>query len=268
MKSLPAKIDNNGSWVAANIQLDEKIIHLPEPMKVDIPLKSIDDLQQKKNILELSVKGKEGQIYRIASVPKALTILKKVILMGCSGYRLMAYFMSPAIRGGVMIKDAKWEKGAIVVLKSRIWFVGQDSQICLPIMDVSAIEKTTRDVQGKKTEVVKIDHVETGEVTTSYVLCPPTTLEVLFNYLTEATKDISMDQDLDPISAQVAMLVYSGMDTHAIENMLNSTNPEIEAIYDKMIELGMVEVVLTRREVKLTTKGVRFVTEAVKPPTN
>ena len=66
MKSLPAKIDYNGSWVAANIHLEEKIIHLPEPMKVDIPLKSIDDLQQKKNILELSVKGKEGPIYRFS----------------------------------------------------------------------------------------------------------------------------------------------------------------------------------------------------------
>ena len=82
MKTLPAKIDNNGSWVAANIQLDEKVLHLPEPLQNDIPLKSIDDLQQRKNILELSVKGKEGPSYRIASVPKALTVLKKVILMG------------------------------------------------------------------------------------------------------------------------------------------------------------------------------------------
>ena len=131
MKTLPAKIDNNGSWVAANIQIDEKVIHLPEPLTTDIPLKSIDDLQQRKNILELSVKGKEGPSYRIASVPKALTILKKVILMGCSGYRLMAYFMSPAIKGGVMVKDATWEKGAIVVLKSRIWFVGQTDRISI-----------------------------------------------------------------------------------------------------------------------------------------
>jgi len=60
------------------------------------------------------------------------------------------------------------------------------------------------------------------------------------------------------------MLVYSGMDTHAIENMINISNKQIEAIYDKLIEKGLVEVAMTRREVKLTTKGVRFVNESVK----
>jgi len=54
------------------------------------------------------------------------------------------------------------------------------------------------------------------------------------------------------------------MDTHAIENMINISNKQIESIYDKLIEKGLVEVVMIRREVKLTTKGVRFVNESVK----
>jgi len=60
------------------------------------------------------------------------------------------------------------------------------------------------------------------------------------------------------------MLVYSGMDTHSIENMINISNKQIESIYDKLIEKKLVEVVTVRREVKLTTKGVRFVNESVK----
>jgi helix-turn-helix protein len=56
------------------------------------------------------------------------------------------------------------------------------------------------------------------------------------------------------------------MDTHSIEGMLGKSQKEIDAIYSKMLALGLVEVVLTRREVELTTKGVRFVTEAVKTP--
>ena len=63
------------------------------------------------------------------------------------------------------------------------------------------------------------------------------------------------------------MLVYSGMDTKAIENMLNLTPKEIEDIYDKLLSLGMIDVVLKRREVQLTPKGVRYISEAVKPPT-
>lgn len=263
MKSIPVKLNIEGKWSSAKLGMDEKTIQLPEPINTQIPIRSIDNVQQKKNILIFSVGEKD---YQIATVPKALAILKRVILTGCSGYRLVAYFMSPAVRGGVMVKDAKWEKGAINVLKSGIWFVSQNNQICIPIADVSAIERTQRDVQGTDKEVVKIDHVEAGEVSTSYVLCPATTLQVLYNYLTDATKESSMDGELDPISGQVAMLVYSGMDTHSIEGMLEKSQRDIDNIYDKMLKLGLVEVVQTRREVKLTTKGVRFVTEAVKPP--
>ncbi|MDE4907084.1 hypothetical protein L0665_00380 [Methanogenium marinum] len=264
MKTIPVKFEAEGKWISAKIGVDETTINLPEPINTTILIKSIDDVQQKKNIITISV---EENIYRIATVPKALVILKRVILMGCSGYRLRAYFMSPAIRGGVMVNDAEWEKGAITVLKTGIWFVSQNHQICIPVADVAAIEQTQREVQGTEKEVVKIDHVETGDVSTSFVLCPPTTLKVLYNYLTDATKGISLEGELDPLSSQVAMLVYSGMDTHSIEGMLEKSPRDIEAIYDRMLGLGLVEVVQTRREVKLTTKGVRFVTEAVKPPT-
>lgn len=263
MKEIPVKFEADGKWISAKIGIDESVIYMPEPIDTRILIKSIDDVQQRKNILTISV----GETtYRIATVPKALVVLKRIILMGCSGYRLMAYFMSPAIRGGVMVKSAEWEKGAITILKTGIWFVSQNNQICIPISDVSAIEQTKRDVQGADKEVVKIDHVETGEVSTSFVLCPPTTLQVLYNYLTDATKESSMDEELDPLSGQVAMLVYSGMDTHSIEGMLEKSQKEIDMVYSKMLALGLVEVVQTRREVKLTTKGVRFVTEAVKPP--
>jgi taxis protein CheF len=264
MKTIPVKFEAEGKWISAKIGIDETTIHLPEPINTQIPIKSIDNVQQRKNLLTISVAEKD---YRIATVPKALAILKLVILMGCSGYRLMAFFMSPAIRGGVMVSDAKWEKGAVTVLKTGIWFVSQNHQICIPIADVSAIEQTKREVQGTDKEVVKIDHVESGDVSTSFVLCPATTLQVLYNYLTDATKDSSLDGELDPLSGQVAMLVYSGMDTHSIEGMLEKSQRDIDAVYDRMLGLGLVEVVQTRREVKLTTKGVRFVTEAVKPPT-
>ncbi|GAB7015964.1 CheF family chemotaxis protein [Methanogenium cariaci] len=264
MKTIPVKFEAEGKWISAKIGIDETTIHLPEPINTQIPIKSIDNVQQRKNLLTISVAEKD---YRIATVPKALAILKRVILMGCSGYRLMAFFMSPAIRGGVMVSDAKWEKGAVTVLKTGIWFVSQNHQICIPIADVSAIEQTKREVQGTDKEVVKIDHVESGDVSTSFVLCPATTLQVLYNYLTDATKDSSLDGELDPLSGQVAMLVYSGMDTHSIEGMLEKSQRDIDAVYDRMLGLGLVEVVQTRREVKLTTKGVRFVTEAVKPPT-
>jgi len=62
--------------------------------------------------------------------------------------------------------------------------------------------------------------------------------------------------------------VYSGMDSHAIENMLNIPQKQLDMIYDKILKLGLGEVVTTRREIQLTTKGVRYISDATKSQTN
>jgi helix-turn-helix protein len=134
---------------------------------------------------------------------------------------------------------------------------------------VAAIELTRRDVQGKPADVIKIDHLESGEVTSSFVLCPLSTLQVLYNYLRDTTKSMDMKgTELDGVDQQVAMLVYSGMDSHAIENMLNIPHKQLDAVYDKILKLGLGEVVTIRREIQLTTKGVRYITDATKSQTN
>jgi helix-turn-helix protein len=269
MKEVPIKIEYNNEWVVVKSGLGEDRISLPAPINKEILFKNVSDLAEKKNILIITVKTDTEVVYRILSVEKVLHVLKKFILASCNAYRLMAYFMSPAIRGGVLIKDAQWEKGSVVVVKSGIWFASQTKQVCIPVNDVAAIELTKRDVQGKQTDVVRIDHVESGEVVSSLVLCPLSTLQVLYNFLKETTKSMDMKgTELDGIDQQVAMLVYSGMDSHAIENMLNIPHTQLDAIYDKILHLGLAEVVIIRREVQLTTKGVRYISDATKTQTN
>lgn len=263
MKQVPVKIEHDSKWHAIKIGISENAISFPEPINKEIKIKEIDDVEEKRNILVLNTKS--GNSYKIASIPKVLQILKRTVIMGCTAYRLVAYFMSPAIRGGVLVSSAKWDKGAIAVLKTSIWFVGRDKQISIPLDEVSGIEITKREVQGKDSDVIHIDHIENDEVVTSFILCPLTTLEILYNYLKDTTKGLDVSAgELDSVSGQVAMLVYSGMDSHAIEKMVNISHKQLESVYDKLIEKQIVDVVLTRREVKLTTKGVRFVNESVK----
>ncbi len=269
MKEVPLKIEHEGKWIVIQASLDEDRITLPAPVNKEVLFKSVFNLEEKKNVLIITFKGNPDAIVRIASVEKVLIVLKRLILANCNAYRLMAYFMSPAIRGGVLAKDAQWEKGSIVVVKTGIWFVSAVKQICVPLKDVAAIELTKRDVQGKQTDVVRIDHVESGEVVSSLVLCPLSTLQVLTNFLKDATKGMDMNgNELDAIDQQVAMLVYSGMDSHAIENMLSLPHKQLDEIYDRIIKLGIAEVVTIRREVQLTTKGVRYISDATKTQTN
>jgi len=269
MKEVPAKVEHNNTWVVVKLGVAEDRIVIPAPVNKEILYKTVVDVAERKNILIVTAKTDTEIVAKILSVDKVLAILKKLILGSCNAYRLMAYFMSPAIRGGVMIKDAQWEKGSVVVVHSGIWFVGAAKQICVPVTEVAAIELTKREVQGKPTDVVRIDHLESGEVVSSMVLCPLSTLQVLYNFLKETTKSMDMKgTELDGVDQQVAMLIYSGMDSHAIENMLNIPHKQLDAIYDKILKLGLAEVVTIRREVQLTTKGVRYISDATKSQTN
>ena len=269
MKEVPVKIEHNKEWIVVKLGIGEDRLVIPAPVNKEILFKTVLDVAERKNVLIITAKTDVEAVYKILSVEKVLAILKKMILTSCNAYRLMAYFMSPAIRGGVMIKEAQWEKGSVVVVHTGIWFVSATKQICVPVTDVAAIELTKREVQGKPTDVVKIDHLESGEVVSSLVLCPLSTLQVLYNFLKETTKGMDMKgTELDGVDQQVAMLIYSGMDSHAIENMLNLPHKQLDAIYDKILKLGLAEVVIIRREVQLTTKGVRYISDATKSQTN
>ena len=50
--------------------------------------------------------------------------------------------------------------------------------------------------------------------------------------------------------------------------MLNIPQKQLDAVYDKILKLGLGEVVTTRREIQLTTKGVRYISDATKSQTN
>jgi len=269
MKEVPVKIEHNKQWVVVKLGVGEDRLVIPAPVSKEILFKTVLDVAERKNVLIITAKTDAEATYKILSVDKVLAVLKKMILSSCNAYRLMAYFMSPAIKGGVMVKDAQWEKGSVVVVHTGIWFVSATKQICVPTNDVASIELTKREVQGKATDVVKIDHLENNEVASSLVLCPLSTLQVLYNFLKETTKGMDMKgTELDGVDQQVAMLIYSGMDSHAIENMLNIPHKQLEGIYDKILKLGLAEVTIIRREVQLTTKGVRYISDATKSQTN
>lgn len=266
MAEVPVKIERGGTWVTTKIDIQEDKLVIPDPFSLEIPYKTIIDLVEKKSIVIITVRGTPDTLVKIASVEKVLTALKIRIIKSCNAYRIMAYFMSPAIRGGVLVTNASWEKGFIAVMKTGIWFASQTKQVCVPLKEVASIEVTKREIQKKQTDVVKVEHLEDKDVVTSFVLCPLSTLQVLFNYLRDATKENEMRGDeLDPVAAQVAMLIYSGMDTHSIEGMLNLPHKELDAILDTLLSLGLADVMLVRRELQLTPKGVRYISEAIKP---
>ena len=280
MTEVPIKFESDGSWVTSKLEITHDQITLKAPYNCDVPYRSIIDVIQEGQILTIVAsleKGKES-VFRITSSEKIITVLRKKILMSCNAYRIMAHFIIPAIRGGVLITDARWEKGAVVVLKTGIWFVGPEKQICVSLVDIASFELTKRELQKKKLDVMKLDYLsqieqnKASEVVTSFILCPISTLQVLFNFIRDATKKNEMKvpelEQLDAQASQVAMLVYSGMNSHAIEEMLTLSPKELDETYTTLLRLELAEVVMVRKELQLTSKGVRYISEALKPPSD
>lgn len=265
MKQIPAKVQVGDDWAATKVAIDEDRMVIREPVQIDLPFTGVVDLEQHANMLTITPDGDLGSPIRIATVEKALQVMKRLILAKCSAYRLNAYFISPAIRGGVLVTNPVWEKGAIAVLKTGIWLYGPNIQVCIPIEEVADIELTTREIQDRELKVVKIDHLEENEVVGTLVLCPTSTLEILYNFLNEAIGDgDSGPGQVGEMGEQVAMLVYSGMDSHGIEQMLNLSHTQLDQVFDHLLDQGLAEVVMTRRELQLTPRGVRLISSSMK----
>jgi hypothetical protein len=108
MKEVPVKkIQHNNEWIVVKLSVGYDRVAIPAPINKEILFKVVSDIAEKKNILIITVKTDTETVYKILSVEKVLQVLKKLILAFCNAYRLIAYFMSPAICGGVMIKDAQ-----------------------------------------------------------------------------------------------------------------------------------------------------------------
>jgi helix-turn-helix protein len=265
MKEAPVKVDHNGSWVVVKLGIGEDRIVIPTPLNQEILFTSIVDLAETRSTLIITVKSPKELVFRIKSVDKVLKILKRLILNSCDAYRLRAYFKAPAIRGGVMIQEARWEKGNIVIVRTGIWFINPAKQIFVSLLDVTAIEMIKTEVKGKSADVIRIDYTERGEVVSSKILCPVSTLQDLYRFLKGGNTEMEEKGiEFDATDKQVAMLVHSGVDSQSIENMLNIPHEQLDSIYDKFLGFEIAEVLITRREIKLNPKGVKNISIAIK----
>jgi len=293
MKEIPAKLEHNNTWHIIKLGIDENRILLPAPLKQEILFTSIIDLSEKGKTLYITSKQQAETPIKIRSVEKVNEVIRKLILNSCDAYRTAAYFRSPATKEGKPITEARWEKGNIVVVRSGLWLVCPAKQVCIPKAETAAVKLARTEVRGKMTDIIRIDHTSTGgeagEGVSSHVLCPLPSLQALYAFLKNPEQKnplpepinpdlkssvpeqpdkavTDMATEIDAVTRQVAMLVYSGMDTHAIEKMLKIPHKELDKIYDKILSLELGEVISVRREIQLTPKGVQFINDATKVP--
>lgn len=178
--------------------------------------------------------------------------------------KFAVYFLSPALRGGVLVANSTWEKGYFSITESAVWFLSPREQIRIPLNALGSVSKDRRTVGDKQREILSITHMEGKEVITSFILCPETTLELLMDYMRRILEQQKPKEKLSEVEEQILTMVYTGLDSSSIESILGISTDELNKIYDKFVSLGLARVVKVRKEIELTPKGVVLVSESAK----
>ena len=256
----PAEIFDNG-WKSLEVILTDQNIHIG---KDRISLREIEDVEKVNINGKKAIRIKKDRDVIISFPEKLYDQIFKFLAYNLKSDRFAVYFLSPATIAGVIVRDSKWEKGYLSITEEAIWFLSPSKQIRIPFKNLGSVDKDVRTVGGKERLVLVVGHVDKGEVVTSFILCPETTLEMLEDYLKRLIEKHKPEVKLTEIEEQVAVMLYSGLDSVNIENILGISTDDLNKCFDKLVDLGLARVVKIRKELELTPKGIALVNTIMK----
>ncbi|KUH33520.1 hypothetical protein APY94_06045 [Thermococcus celericrescens] len=204
------------------------------------------------------------------------------------------------MKGGAINMESSWQDGSlrIVSVKSakrgkterNIVILDQDRRPIPVFSDVEDMDIEQVDLNGKKIEAWKVKHFYINETVTSYLHIPEkkTRLFVLryllkyipsyFEFILKVSKEFPTLQaefkevmekelkeleSLDETEKQILMALYSGLNPLEVHQFLGLSEREIEEIYDRMIDKGLLKIVMIRKVVDLTRDGRKIVNKLI-----
>ena len=251
-----AKVYDSG-WVDTEFRITDDSLFIG---KQKLPFKEIEDLENTvvESVNCIQIKKNTGKII-VWLPPNLHQQVFRFIAFNLKADKFAVFFLSPATVGGVVSSTGQWEKGYFSVTDEGFWFLSAKKQKRIPIENFGSVKKDIRNVGGKQRTVLVLSHVEKSDVVTSLLLCPESTLEMLESYLLQLFEKHSPKMEFSEDEMQILMLIYSGLDSVSIENMIGVSTNELNKYYDRLIDAGMAKVVKVRKEIELTPGGVNMV---------
>jgi len=251
----------NGTLVMTNMNLQlvrgQNHIH--------IPMGAISDIERKKGTLQIAhYEGNAVLVSAIAAPKNVLDMVETAIIRSPRPDWFKMHYISPASRGGVLLTETRWTKGMLVIAGKSVWLVGRDSHTRIPFEKIISLEK--KEIRlSKDDSAVSINHYDAGEALSSLIACPADTMDMVTGYLSTILAKYETETNLSDTEDQIAMLLYTGgVDSTMIESMLECGAVELDEYFDHLIQSKLAKVVRVRRELELTTEGMRYVTDLFK----
>ncbi|NIB99370.1 chemotaxis protein CheF1 [Halobacterium sp. R2-5] len=169
----------------------------------------------------------------------------------------------PAVKGGV-VQDGSFERARIKVDDEQLSVALQSgSFVSVDLDDVGSAEAASLDVQGEQSPVLKVEHTVEDTSVQTYFSSDSHTCSILESLLTKEAQKSQGSVDLSETEKRVLMALYSGVSSFEIPDFLGMDVDEVESIFERLIEVDVLEEVRKRREVTMKTRGRNIASEAI-----
>ncbi|QPV63191.1 CheF family chemotaxis protein [Halosimplex litoreum] len=250
---------DDAGWQSCRIVLTTERLVLVADGKLTVPLAEIDEIGERYDVNQ-----------RAAGVASylGLTVGDDVVLVSgadhdefetdfyhaCLNGEVL-FVDHPAVEGGV-VQGTDWTKARIRITDDDIRLALADGErVVIERDDIGEVEEDERQAAGEQRRVIEVEHSQ-GEISVeTHITGGEYDLSVLWQVLEEGVERNRADLDLGPVEEQVVMALHSGVSPFEIPDFVDSEVEDIEAIYDRLIELDVIEVVRERTEVEMTARG-------------
>ena len=253
-------------WVTGTLVLTNMNLWLARGQNnIHISMRAISDIEHKKGILQIDhYDGDTVLVSMIAAPANVLDMVEMTIVRAPRPDWFKVYYISPASRGGVLLTEMRWTKGLLAIAGKSVWLVGRDSHTRIPFEKIISLEQ--KEIRlSEDDSAVSINHYDDEEALSSLIACPVDTMDMVTGYLSTILAKCETETNLSDTEDQIVMLLYTGgVDSTMMEGMLECGADELDGYFDHLIQSKLAKVVRVRRELELTTEGMKYVTDLSK----
>ncbi|WP_136689274.1 CheF family chemotaxis protein [Halorhabdus amylolytica] len=257
----------DADWTQCRIVLTTVRIVLVAEGKRTIPLDSITDVGGRYDVnqnaagvasyVTIHVEGEDVLLLRAPEQDEFETDLYRAFVDNT-----IVYVQHPAVKGGV-VQNADWQRAKIKLTDEALQLALSDGQyVTIDRDDIGDVETDEQTVDGSERRVFEVEHTdEEGTSVETNLTGEEEQVTILEEVLQEGAERNRANLDLSPVEQQIVMALHSGVSPFDLPEFVDSDVEEIEEIFDRLIELDVIETIRERTEVEMTSRGRQVASE-------
>lgn len=256
-------------WLSGRLVLSNKRLVLASSEgKETLVLSEVSSVTNRKNANNAMAPGSgyfslqvDADVYLVA--PTALDEFEAQLYTALLD-QVVVIVKHPAVRGGV-VQDTEWEKARLSVASGAVNLALVSGQFVeVEVADVGGADVTEKTISGSTRRVLEVEHtVGDGTSVETYVSGSPRHVAILESLVSRGGVQEAEDVELSDRDRQVLMALYSGVSPFEIPDFVGMDVDDVEAVFDRLCENGVLTETRVRREVRLKARGRNIASEVI-----